>query len=194
MIQRNPVSVWLILLVVSTTLLIAGCAREPMTGTPPPTPSPVPGGSIFFEPSRVSADTRAIEVVIVNLTEQRVPVVEHSIVLTEPTTVREITATLLAGAPATCAMALPTPPQKSGYGINLNLYSQGEILPSSVTSGQWLLASISYYPEVSYIGVNRRDGQGGRIIEFCPVGVALREILERELALRGLAFPFDDRS
>jgi hypothetical protein len=91
-------------------------------------------------------------------------------------------------------MALPTPQQRSGYGINLHLYSQSEILPSSATSGQWLLASISYYPEVSYIGVNRRDGQGGRIIEFCPVGMALREILERELALRGLAFPSDDRS
>jgi hypothetical protein len=48
----------------------------------PPTPTPLPAGNIFFEPSRVSAETRAIEVEIVNLVRQRAPVVEHSIVIT----------------------------------------------------------------------------------------------------------------
>ncbi|MGQ9546983.1 MAG: hypothetical protein ACUVTR_07580 [Dehalococcoidia bacterium] len=154
-----------------------------MANTPPPTPTPLLGGNIFFEPSRVSAETRAIEVVIVNLTRQQVPVVEHSIVITEPTTLREITATLLATTSTTCATTLPTSQQRRGYGINLYLYSQREILPLSATSGQWMLASISYYPEVNYIGVYRPDGQGGRIIEFCPVGMMLREILERELVV-----------
>jgi len=145
MIQRKHLSMWLIFLLVTTLLLIASCYREPIAETPLPTPTPLPAGNIFFKPSRISAETRAIEVVIVNLTKQRVPVVEHSIVITEPTVLREITTTLLAAASTTCATALPTPQQRSDYGINLYLYSQSEILPLSATSTQWMLASISYH-------------------------------------------------
>jgi hypothetical protein len=189
MIQRNLLSIWLIFSLVIIILLLANCYREPIAGTPSPTPTPLPAGNIFFEPSRVSAETRAIEVEIVNLVRQRAPVVEHSIVITEPTTIREITTTLLAAVSTTCAAALPTRQQESGYGINLYLYSQSGILPQSATRGQWMLAVIYFYHEADYISFYQPDGLGGRIAKFCPVGTALREILEHELALRGLTFP-----
>jgi hypothetical protein len=118
--------------------------------------------------------------------------VEHSIVITEPTVLREITMTLLAATSATCAAALPTPQKRSSYGINLYLYSHSEITPLSATSGQWMLASVSYFPEVNHIAIHRPNGQGGQIIEFCPVGTSLREILERELALREVTLEISD--
>jgi hypothetical protein len=97
--------------------------------------------------------------------------------------------TLLAATSATCAAALPTPQKRSSYGINLYLYSHSEITPLSATSGQWMLAVIYFYHEADYISFYQPDGLGGRIAKFCPVGTALREILEHELALRGLTFP-----
>lgn len=174
----------LMLLLVGTTLLVTNCFRKPMA-EPFPTPTPLPSGDIFFD-SKDLAETRAIEVVIVKLTERQVPVVEHSIVITEPTSLQEIAATLLTATSAICTTALPTPQQRSGYGINLYLYSHSEVLPLSAVSSQWMLASISYSPDINYIGINRPNGRGGRIIEFCPVETSLREILERELALRGV--------
>ncbi len=185
---RKCASIWSILLLIGTTMFIANCLREPAEGTLPPTPTPVPAGSFIFEPSRVSAGTRAVAVKITNLVSQRMPVVEHSIVITEPTTVREITAMLLAATSTACAAGVPIPRQSSGYGIRLELYSRSDIDPLRATSTQWMLAEVSCYPEVNSIGVYRPEGRG-QIIEICPVETALREILERELAIRGLTFP-----
>lgn len=168
----------------------------------PPTPTPLPAGDFFFEPSRDSAETRAIEVEIIKFVRRRVPVVEHpvvpvvehSIVITEPAVLREITSTLLAATSATCARARPTPQRERDYGVDLNLYSRVEILPLNAASSQWMIASIGYYPDENIISIHRRiygpEGQSGYITEFCPVGTVLREILEREMALRGLAPPW----
>ncbi len=181
MMQR---SLRLIFLLV--TIFVASCYREPMAETPPPTPTPLPGGSIFFEPNRISTETKAIEVQILSYTKRGIPVVEHSIVITEPTTVREITATILAAASGTCTLVPPTPQQRSCYVIGLYLYSYSEVLPLSATSGQWMLAEVGYFPEVNYISINRPGLQEERVIQYCPVSKSLREILERELALRGV--------
>ena len=192
--QHNLISIRLIFLLLSTTLLIANCSRQPMAEPSPPTPTPLLAGDFFFEPSRDSVETRAIEVVIINLVKQRAPVVEHSIVITEPAVLREIISTLLAATSATCTRDLPTPQRERDYGVDLNLYSQVEILPLNAASSQWMIASIDYYPDENIIGIYRRiygpEGRSGYITEFCPVGTVLREMLEREMALRGLAPPW----
>lgn len=185
--QHNLISIWLILLLLSTTLLIANCSREPMAEYAPPTPTPLPVGDLFFEPSRDSAETRAIGVAIINFTSQRVPVWEHSIVITEPIVLQEITTTLAAAATsAACTGALPTPQQERDYGVDLYLYSQAEILSLNAASSRWMIASIYYFPDENLIGIYRNR----YIREFCPVGTALQEILEREMALRELALPW----
>lgn len=181
---------WLALGLIGATLFMAGCSEMPMAEVSPPTPTPLPSSSFFFEPSQITVETQAVVVEIVNLKKAKAPVTEHTFVITEPSAVQEIVATLLDAASVACATALPTPQQRSGYGLNLYLYSRSEPLPLSALSGQGMLAEIYYYPEVNHIGIYRPNRQKDqRIMEFCPVGTALREILERELAFRGLAFP-----
>lgn len=179
---------WLVLSLISATLLIAGCSRVPMAEPSPPTPTPLTSGSIFFEPSRVAVETKAVVVEIVNLKKARAPVVEHIVVIAEPSVIQAIIATLIDATSIACTLALPTPQQKSDYGINLYLYS--EIPFSRAPSGERMIAAVYYYPEVNHIGVYRLSQRNGQpVTEFCPVGTALREILERELILQGLAFP-----
>jgi hypothetical protein len=168
-------------------MILVSCAREPKEVSPP-TPTPLPGGDIFFEPARDLAETRAIEVVLISFTDRHVPIVEHSVVITEPKVLQGITSTLLNVTFTACTQTLPML-QQSDYGVRLYLYSREEILPSSATCGQWMLANVDYYSDINYIGFYRPDGLGGRQRYYCPVRAELEEILERALTLRGLDLP-----
>ncbi len=64
-----------------------------------------------------------------------------------------------------------------------------DIVPLSGASAQWLLTSVTYNYESGFITISRADAQEGSRVEFYPVEVALLEILERELALHGIALP-----
>ncbi len=186
MMQLHQISIGRILGRISTALLLASCWATPMAEPPPPTPSPMPAGHIFWEPSRVLTETRAIEVVISDLTKSGVPVEKHRIVITNSTTLHEITTTLLTATSQRCATALPTPRPERGYGIALYLYSRSEILPSDPARSQWMIASVHYYQEENLVGIDR---PGSERMEFCPVGTTLREILARELSRQGVAWP-----
>lgn len=187
MMKPRGLTYWLVPLL-NCVLLMVGCSRIPMAEISLPTPTSLPGGNIFFEPSRITTETKAIEVWMVNLKKARVPVVEHTIVITEPSVIQAITTTLIDATSIACTTALPTLQQKSDYGISLYLHSRNE--SPSLPRREWMIAEVHYYHEVNYIGIYRRtQWKDQRIQEFCPVGTALREILERELTLRGLAFP-----
>lgn len=190
MMKPRDLTYWLVPLLNCAILFMVSCSRIPMAEISPPTPTPLASGNIFFEPFRIATETKAIVVEMVNLKKARVPVVEHTIVITEPSVLQAITTTLIDATSIACTTALPTLKQKSDYGINLYLYSRSESPSLHALSGEGMIAEVHYYYEVNYIGIYRRNQCKDQCIqEFCPVGTALREILERELNLRGLTFP-----
>jgi len=170
-----------LLLLASTILLLfsVGCAGTPEAEVVPPTPTPAPGGSIFFDPSRVSRETRSIEVRVINVLGS-VPTTESAIVITEPLAIEAITATLLGATSGPPAVEPPATPQESNRVIALYLYSQKDIVPLAGASGQWLMASLTYDYQAGVIAVERLAPQGDRETMFFPIGPELRAILERE--------------
>ncbi len=184
--QLHRISIGRVLGWISTVLLLTSCWAPPTAEPPSPTPSPMPAGHIFWEPSRVLTETRAIEVVISDLPKSGIPVEKHRIVITDSTTLHEITTTLLTASSRHCATALPTPRPERGEGITLYLYSRGEISPFDPTRSQWMIASVHYYQEENLIGIYR---PGSGRMEFCPAETTLREILTRERSRQGAAWP-----
>lgn len=176
----------LIFLLVSMNMFGTSCSATP-TRPIPPTPTPIPGGSIFFDPLRVSTETEAIEVRVVNCSG-RVPAVESAIVITEPATLQAITTTLLSTVSTVSPTDLPTA-QGNGYLMSLYLYSRDDVLPQSGTGGPWLLADVTYNYDIGVIAIHRPDAQDEAKIEFYPIAPVLRDILEHEMTIRGLTLP-----
>lgn len=177
----------LIFLLVSMNMFGTSCSATP-TRPIPPTPTPIPGGSIFFDPLRVSAETEAIEVRVVNCSG-RVPAVESAIVITEPATLQAITTTLLSAVSTVPSTDWPAVQQGSGYLMSLYLYSRGDVLPQSGTSSPWLLADVTYNYDIGVVAIHRPDAQDEEQIEFYPIAPVLRDILEHEMTIRGLTLP-----
>ncbi len=84
---------------------------------------------------------------------------------------------------------MPAGGQDSGYILALHFYSRDDVLPLSSTGSQWLLASVVYDYKAGFIIAEQLDGRGGRRMEWYSIEPALLEVLERELALRGLELP-----
>lgn len=186
--KRYAIPAILTLLLINLSQFIVGCWEKPMMEVMPPTPTPIQGGSIFFKPLRMSSETKAIEVLIVNVSK-RVPNIESSTIITEPATLQEITTILVNAVSAPPAGNLPSVRQKSGYLIDLGFYSRDDILPLSSTSGQWMLTNVVYEYANGFIVINLPDVREGRKIERYTVSPALREILEQALVRQGLALP-----
>jgi hypothetical protein len=84
---------------------------------------------------------------------------------------------------------LPAVQQGSGYLVSLYLYSRDDVLPLSGTSGQWLLADVTYNYDIGVIAIHWPDAQDEEKIEFYPIASVLRDILEHEMAIQGLTLP-----
>jgi hypothetical protein len=186
--QHCLLLVQLLLLLIGMSLFTVSCSvtldREEIT----PSPTPVPGGSVFFEPSRVSAETRAVECRIIDLSGP-VPTTESAIVISEPLAIEAITTTLLNAVSGSPSARSPATQQESNHLIALYLWSRGDIVPLSGTGSQWLVASLAYHYRAGVIGVERLDPQGGRNTTFYPIGLELLNVMKRELAFRGLTLP-----
>ncbi|MBC7227321.1 MAG: hypothetical protein H5T61_08815 [Thermoflexales bacterium] len=181
MVRHAFLSTSLILLLAGMSAFWASCSATP-TKSLPPTPTPIPAGSIFFDPLRVSTETKAIEVRVVNCSG-RVPAVESAIVITEPATLQAITTTLLSAVSTTPSTDPPAVQQGSGYLVSLYLYSRDDVLPQSGTSGPWLLADVTYNYDVGVIAIHLPDAQDEVKVEFYPIAPVLRDILEHSGAL-----------
>lgn len=170
-------SVGLLLLASTIVLFSVGCAGTPETERPP-TPTPLPGGSIFFDPSRASRETRAIEVRVIDVSGS-VPTTESATVITAPLAIEAITATLLA-ATSRPPVEPPAMPQEARRIIALYLYSRKDIVPLDGTSSQWMITSLTYDYQAGVIAVERQALQGDREVVLFPIGPELQVILERE--------------
>lgn len=184
----SPLSVRLIPFIVSMSLLTVSCLGGRRLETLSPTPTPILGGSIFFEPSRVSAETKAVEVWLVNVSGQ-IPSVESAVVITEPATVQKMTMALVGAVSGMPLVELPAAEPGDGYLLALYLYSREDVPRLSGASASWLLASVTYNYHKGFIVVDRPSGQGERNTETYTVGSTLLEILEREFMAQGLTLP-----
>lgn len=154
----------------------------------PPTPTPIPAGNFTFDSNRIASETRAIEVKLFSFTPKGIPVERSSVLLTDPAVIQEIVRILLTAASGDCTTARPTLEPQPLYGVDLILYDRSDIIPSRAESASAMVASVDYYAP-NYIGISRPGDQTDRLIyEFCPVESLLQEILQRELASRGIPF------
>lgn len=187
-VQSKYLSTRLAILLAIVSVFVASCIAAPTTTEPqPPTPTPLPGSTHFFDPARISAETKAIEAQIVNCSG-RVPKVESAIVITEPAALQAITTTILNAMRGAPLADMPAVQQRNCYMIALYFYTRDDVLPTSGTSGRWMIGSMVYNYQAGFIGLEEDTRKGPEMARY-PVDAALLEALQREFASQGIALP-----